>query len=195
MTWTVHLPFDLKSKNRSAQSSIAEGRIYKARRDSFALALRVAADAAGVPRYRPAVPIGGNDAARAAWSWPVRAITIVRLMGKGQREFDSLAGGDAEALRDACQRARLTRVVTKTHGVKRDRVVLVPGAGIVWDDSAKWSRWEYRQERAPDGKPGVRLEIEDVVASPTPILDAIMRNPDAFAAALAPAVERARKRR
>ncbi len=164
MTWTFTLPFDLKSKNRTAQSSAAQGRIYKARRDEFAHALKVYADAAGIPRYREVVPIGGNDAARAAWPWPFRTITITRLMGKGQRPFDSLAGGCAEALRDACQRAYMKRNVTTVRGVKRDRVALIAGAGLVWDDSAKWSAWHYAQEKAPDGKPGVRVTIAEGLA-------------------------------
>lgn len=163
MTWHIHLPFDLKSKNRSAQSSVAEGRIYKARRDEFAMALKAVAEMAGIPRYREAVPIGGNDQARAAWSWPFRSITIVRLMGKGQRAFDrdGLSGGCAAALRDACQRERMARVVTTIRGVKRDRIVIVGGAGLVWDDSDRHARFEYAQEKAPDGRPGVRLEISE----------------------------------
>lgn len=35
------------------------------------------------------------------------------------------------------------------------------GAGLVWDDSARWSAFEYAQERSTDGRPGVRVTIID----------------------------------
>jgi hypothetical protein len=164
-SWVLHLPFDLKSKNRSAQSNRLSGVILKRRRDTFTDALKYAADRAGLPRYRPTVYPATAAIQRAEWPWPFRRIEIVRLMGKTpkgawQRPFDDdgLRAGCAAQLRDACQRDRMTKQGKRGGGV---RMVHVPGAGLVWDDSAKHAVFIYSQERAPDGKPGVRVTITD----------------------------------
>ena len=36
----------------------------------------------------------------------------------------------------------------------------VVGAGLVWDDSQRWSSWTYAQEKGPRGMYGVRIELE-----------------------------------
>lgn len=124
------------------------GSIYRRRRDTWAGAVRTVARSAGVALLdaRPFV----DEHGRVIAPRPRRKVTIVRMIGKGQREWD----GDnmvaaCKALRDACQVPRNFR--------KR----WVAGAAIVVDDSPKWSEWSYRQERATNGVASVRLEIEE----------------------------------
>lgn len=146
MTWHLHVPVKLLSAN----DRLCNGRdptsraIYKRTRDSWAAAIRATAQIAGVPLFD-----ADEDAAR------FRHVHLVRLWGKGCRAFeeDDFIGG-AKGFRDACQRP----IVTPRKGsIPR----LTPGAGLVWDDSPRWSIWSYGQERAPDGKPGVLLTVTD----------------------------------
>lgn len=151
--WTLHLPIDLQSKNRAefAQGRRAIAGIYAAQRNRYAAALFLAARTAKVaPLARfCSDPFRSSPPETAAV--PFRRVTVVRLMGARQRAFDDdgfIAG--AACLRDACQRERYGR------GGR-----YIPGAGLVWDDSAKWSEWSYAQRKSDDGKPGVLLIVSD----------------------------------
>lgn len=144
MTWSFVLPIDLPSAN----AHVVNGRhavsaaIYRAQRDKWAWWSGVAARGQGVPLLK----IGPGFAS------PVRRrVTITRLLRVRQRDYDddNLVAA-CKALRDAMQHPRNVRGK------------YIPGAAIVIDDSAKWSEWRYAQERAPDGRPAVRVEIEDI---------------------------------
>lgn len=152
MTWTLHLPFDLKSKNRAefAQGKRAVAGMYKRLRNAQTATLLMVAQSAGIPLARFVGQYNGDPKTEAA-RVPFRRVTIVRLWGKGCRAYDDdgfIAG--CASLRDACQRER------------HHRGKYMPGAGIVWDDSAKWSEWRYEQRKSEDGKPGALLIVEDV---------------------------------
>lgn len=144
--WSLLVPVKLPSANdRLCNGRDATSRaIYKRTRDGWAAAIRGVALVAGVPLFR-------DDDGEARF----RHVTLVRLWGKGCRAFeeDDFVGG-AKGFRDACQRARVT---PGRRGVPR----LVPGAGLVWDDSPRWSRWSYGQERSPDGQPGVLVVVSE----------------------------------
>lgn len=141
--WVIHLPIDLRSKNRIANARDARlsGAIKKRYRNQWVSWARIAALSAGVPLFDN----GGKPCKR--------HVSIVRLMGKGQRPFDrndGLEGGDAATLRDALQ---------LTHWIGRR---LITGAAVVVRDNEEWSTWSYGQERSADGRPGVRVRIEDI---------------------------------
>jgi len=149
MTWTLHLPIDLKSKNGAelAKGARARAGIYAAARNRYARALRFVAAKVGVAPLA-LFPAGAMESTPV----PFRRVTIARLMGKRQRPFDDdglIAG--AACFRDAMQRDRFG---------KNGRYI--PGAGLVWDDSAKWSEWRYLQRKSDDGRPGVLVVVEDV---------------------------------
>ena len=144
-TWTFTLLIDLRSKNRvaNARDHRLSGAIKKRLRGQWTFAMRIAALAKGMPLF-----VVGHES-----SWRPRHVTITRLMGKGQRAFDrndGMEGGDAATLRDAMQ------VVIRGGGHA------VEGAGIVVKDDERWSTWTYAQERSGDGRPGVRVRVEDV---------------------------------
>jgi hypothetical protein len=69
-----------------------------------------------------------------------RRVTLTRLIGKGKREYDygNLVGGFKSVL-DAMVRA-----------------------GLLVDDSGRWVEERYQQEKAGDGKDGVRICIEEI---------------------------------
>jgi hypothetical protein len=142
--WVLHLPIDLPSANRHGGAATnarhaANAAQYRRQRASYVTALSMLAHYAGVPV--------GVEA--------FRHITIVRLWGKGCRAWDDdNMVAAAKGIRDAMQRSR---TVTRK-GVTR----VIPGAGLIVDDSAKWARFEYAQEKAPDGKPGVRVVVREV---------------------------------
>lgn len=143
--WVFTLPIDLRSKNRvaNARDHRLSGAIKKRLRDKWTEWARFAAMAAGVPLFRG---VGGPGYVR-------RRVTIVRLMGRRQHAFDrndGMEGGDAATLRDAMQIA-----------IRGGGHTLV-GVGIVVKDTEEWSEWVYRQERSPDGRPGVRIEVENI---------------------------------
>lgn len=139
MTWTLHLPIDLPSANRHGGAATnarhaATGAQYRRQRESYALALRYAAHAAGISP--PTTP---------------RTVTIVRLWAKGCRAWDDdNMVAACKGLRDAMQSSR----------VRGGKTIL--GAGIVVDDSAKWSAWRYAQRKSPDGRPGVEVTVEEI---------------------------------
>lgn len=80
-----------------------------------------------------------------------RLVTITRLMGAGQREFDfdNLVAG-CKSLVDAM----------KPTATRRGRQVL--GSSLLVDDGPAHVTVTYQQERAADGKPGTRIELEDL---------------------------------
>lgn len=150
MTWTLHLPIDLPSANRNGGAATnarhaANAAMYRRQRAQYVSALAAAMREAG---------IGSVNLLIDAFDCPRRRVTVVRLWGKGCRAWDddNLVAA-CKGLRDACQRAR---TVTRM-GIP----VIVPGAGLVWDDSAKWSEWSYAQRKSDDGKPGVLLIVSD----------------------------------
>ena len=153
--WRFVLPIDLPSKNGIPRHVHAR----KDMRNRWAHMLGMAARQAGIPLATRLPHLRGEGPAP---SVPFRAVTITRLMGKGQRRYDDHDGleGGAVMLRDAMQatRYRWRRGVPMPIGV-------VPGAGIVWDDSAKWSAWTYAQERAADGVAAVRIEVSETTTA------------------------------
>jgi hypothetical protein len=164
--WSFELPIDMPSKNGIPRHPHAR----KDLRNRWAAMLRVAARGSGMPLGERGPHLRGVGPPP---NVPRRAVVIVRLMGKGQRAYDQHDGleGGAVMLRDAMQvtRYRWRKGVAMPVG-------LVPGAGIVWDDSAAWSSWTYAQERAPDGVARTRIEVTDIEQpSPTPILDLATR--------------------
>ena len=147
--WRFVVPIALASANDhvvNGRHAVAAA-MYRKRRDQWAWWLRAASMAAGVPRVESVVSF--------------RRVTITRLWGKGQRAWDddNLVAA-CKALRDAMQatRYRWRKGVSWPIGV-------VPGAGIVWDDSAAWSTWTYAQERAADGKAAVRIEVSETTTA------------------------------
>lgn len=78
-----------------------------------------------------------------------RAVTITRLLGKGQKFYDP-RNLDDKTLVDAMKPPR------------KGRVRMIPGASLLVDDSMKWARITVEQERAADGKAATRIEIEDI---------------------------------
>ncbi len=152
MTWTFTLPIDLSSANLrivNGKDRVAAAK-YRRARDGAAGMCYWRAKQSGMPmieRDHGTVGLGR------------RRVTITRLIGARQRAFDDDGMvATCKGLRDAMQRPR-------TYGKRiGEHVVQVPiaGAGIVWDDSAKWSTWVYRQERAVDGRAGVRIEVSDI---------------------------------
>lgn len=155
MKWTLHLPIDLPSAN----AHIVNGRdrrvgaIYAKLRNGWAAALKMEALAQGVPLATSRAIWEGGLRLEPVTVVGFRTVEIVRLMSAKQREMDDdgLSGG-AKGFRDAMQAERV------------HRGKLVPGAGIVRDDSKRWSRWIYAQERATDGRPGVRVTITEGAA-------------------------------
>lgn len=149
--WVLDVPIALTSANDhvvNGRDPVARAQ-YKARRDKAAHALRMVARAMGVPLL-DALPYVDRAGKPDTAARPVRAVHVVRLIGKGQREWDSdNLTAACKALRDACQYPR------------QWRGRLIAGAAIVVDDSAKWSTWTYAQERAPDGVARVRIEITE----------------------------------
>lgn len=141
MTWTFSLPIDLPSANAHVVNGkhAVTAAIYRTQRDRWAWWAEVAARGQGCPLFTER-----SDPRR-------RRVTIVRLLGARQRDYDddNLIAA-CKGLRDAMQRPRVSR------GRR------IPGAAIVVDDSARWSTWSYAQERAADGRPGVRVTIEDI---------------------------------
>lgn len=155
--WSFTLPIDLPSKNGVPRNRHA----YKRWRDGLASSLAAAARQLGIPCA--VNPPHQRGAASTATMVPRRMVTITRLIAKGGKRYDERDGleGGAVALRDAMQKTRYRW----KKGVEYP-IGTVPGAGIVWDDSAKWSDWAYAQERSADGKAGVRIEVEDIEPAP-----------------------------
>ena len=175
MTWTFTLPLDLPSANRHGGASTnarhaANAAMYRRQRGVYVSMLKAEMRSAGIVSCADLTPIT-NGLCRAvglpAYVPPFRTVEIVRLWAKGCRAWDDdnmVASG--KGLRDAMQRERMT--------ARKGKVpTLVPGAGIVWDDSATWSRWSYGQERAADGRPGVRVTVSE--ASQGEIIAAAVR--------------------
>lgn len=174
--WSFTLPIDLSSANMRIVNGrhAATAAMYRRRRDTWVSWMCLAARHAGLPFVGDAgrtvglmyVVLGDGDVAK--WR---RRVTIVRLMGRGQRAFDddNIAAA-CKGLRDAMQRPRTYGKRMKFGGRTSGLVVQVPiaGAGIVWDDSCRWSEWRYAQERAADGRPGVRVTVEDIEHRPEP---------------------------
>ena len=133
MSWDLLIPRAITSQNRSGVNKGAARYGYKTERDRWAWDIKMAAKAAGIP---PATA--------------KRKVTITRLMGKGQREYDvpNLWGG-IKALCDAMCIDRMYRGKTR------------PGAGVIVDDSPKWAVFEVAQARAADDKPATLITIED----------------------------------
>ena len=160
--WTFTLPIDLPSANARIVNSRATGGQYRRARNRYAFALVVRATQLDVPRYPHAVyPAQENTAALqvpAVLRPPFRHVHLVRLWAARGRAWDSDNLPTAfKAFRDAFQAARVK--------VVKGRVpALVAGAGLVWDDSARWSRWTYGQERSADGRAAVRVTITDEAA-------------------------------
>jgi len=148
--WRFVVPIALTSANDhvvNGRDVVARAR-YKARRNTAALAVGIAARNAGVPLLdrAPYVDRGGVIVTPR----PVRAVRVVRLLAPRMRMWDddNLVAA-CKALRDACQLPRLWRGRW------------IPGAAIVVDDSATWSAWTYAQERAADGVAAVRIEVSE----------------------------------
>ncbi len=156
--WTFTLPIDLPSANRHGGAATnarhrGQAAMYRRQRDHYVQALTVMARQVGIPNVRRAIEPA-----------PFRRVEIVRLWGKGCRAWDDdNMVAACKGLRDAMQRER--EVATKGSRT----LSIKPGAGLVWDDSARWSAWTYGQERSEDGKPGVRVTVTEAGhAGPVP---------------------------
>lgn len=134
LSWRLLIPRAISSQNRSGMNKGAARYGYKTERDRWAWDIKMAAKALGVPT-----------------ATAKRKVTITRLMGKGQREFDipNLWGG-IKALCDAMCLDRVYRGKTR------------PGAGIIVDDSPKWAEFAVEQCRSATGEPATLLLIEDI---------------------------------
>lgn len=149
MTWTLHLPIDLPSANRHGGAATnarhaANAAMYRRQRSQYVTALIVAATNAGIPRLPITDAVGR------------RRVTIVRLWGKGCRAWDS------DNLVAACKGLRDAMQASREQWRGNTLVRVTPGAGLVRDDSAKWSEWHYEQRKSDDGRPGVLLIVEEV---------------------------------
>lgn len=134
MTWVLTIPRSIPSRNASP-------RHWAARRDSkeaWAKDLIIAARNANVPR-----------------ATGKRRLKLTRLMGKGQKRLDE-DNHDIKGLIDAMK-------PEKTRSGRRGSR-LVPGASLIVDDSPRYLDLilPVVDERAADGKPGTRIELEDV---------------------------------
>ena len=175
MTWTFTLPLDLPSANRHGGAATnarhaANAAQYRRQRSTWVSMLTAAARMAGLPTITVKVSRDytlGTMTVDTLANVSRRTVEIVRLWGKGCRAWDDdNMVAACKGLRDAMQRERMT--------VRKGKVpTLVPGAGLVWDDSATWSRWSYGQERAADGRPGVRVTVSE--ASQGEIIAAAVR--------------------
>jgi hypothetical protein len=152
MTWTIALPRPVPSANdRHVNGRDMVGRaLYRRLRDSWARDLRIMATLAGV-----AFVTDRNQ--------PRRRVVIVRIMGKGQREYDvqNLIGG-TKAIVDAMQPPRPGYCTVYKTGKRKGQpriVAPVHGAALIVSDAPSWVELEYRQERGEVA--GCRIEIED----------------------------------
>lgn len=132
--WTFTVPRAIASQNRA---TVNRGRArygYRDERARWVWDLTMAARAAGIPLA------SGR-----------RRVTIVRLMGRGQRELDvpNLWGGAKLPIDALCQ-------------PRTFRGQVRPGAGLIVDDSPRWVEIEMGQERAADGRPATRITVEDL---------------------------------
>lgn len=147
MTWTFTLPIDLPSANRHGGAATnarhaANAAMYRRQRATWVALLKAEARRIAAPTLHEHRPT-------------FRAVVIVRLWAKGCRAWDddNLVAA-CKGLRDAMQRERVS--------ARRGQVPrLIAGAGLVWDDSAKWSRWAYEQRKSDDGRAGVLITITD----------------------------------
>lgn len=155
--WTFTLPIDLSSANLrivNGKDRVAGAKYRRARDHAADMCFWRAKQLGMALHLFPGADLALDDSARTR-----RRVTIVRLMGKRQRAFDDDGMVAAcKGLRDAMQRPRTYGKRVGAHVVQ----VPIAGAGIVWDDSAKWSEWRYAQERSADGRPGVRVEVENI---------------------------------
>lgn len=165
-SWSFTLPIDLSSANLRIVNGrhAATAAMYRKRRDTWVSWMIMEARHVGLPFVGDAgrgdiglmyVVLGDGHVAQ--WR---RRVTITRLMGKRQRAWDddNLIAA-CKALRDGMQMPRPPKGRQKRYR---------QGAAIVYDDSAKWSEWRYAQERSADGKPGVRIDVEDIEPASAP---------------------------
>lgn len=114
MKWSIEVPLEMVSANRylvnggGRQAAIVSGAKYRKERDKWIRALMALARNEGIPK-----------------ATVKRRITLTRIIGKGQRQFDysNLVGG-AKYVLDACREA-----------------------GLIVDDSPKWCIDVYEQRR------------------------------------------------
>lgn len=131
--WTFTIPRALPSRNENTRKHWWQVKRDRAR---WAADLRVFKVQLGIP-----------DATGK------RAVSITRLLGKGQKFMDP-RNLDDKTLVDAMLPPRV---------LKRGKAhVSQPGAHLLVDDSMRWAVIAVDQERAADGKPGVRITIEEV---------------------------------
>lgn len=132
MTWVLSIPRSIPSRNQTANQH------WSARsRDKrlWAKDIGIAALVAGVPR-----------------ATGKRRLRIVRVMGKGQKRFDE-DNHDVKALIDSLKPPKVARGTKAT-----------PGCSLIVDDSPRYLDLilPVVDERAADGRPGTRIELEDV---------------------------------
>jgi hypothetical protein len=136
MAWRFLVPRSIPSANAHIVNGNHAGTAHKYRtfRNVWANDLRVCKQSLGIP----------NATGK-------RLITITRLMGKGQREYDydNLVAGSKPVL-DAM----------KPSASRRGRQML--GAFLIVDDGPNDVQVTYLQERAANGQPGTLITVEDV---------------------------------
>lgn len=159
--WSFLVTHDVRSKNAVPHNPHARARM----RNALAGQLKLLALNHGIQVVRAPLPQSRGEAVTASIV-PFRAVTLTRYYAGSQRKYDDdgLSGGSLVLLRDVMQpdRARWRKGIEHPVGV-------VTGAGIVYNDGPKWSRWVYRQERVEVGDPRVGkvgVEIQDEEQAP-----------------------------
>lgn len=144
--WTLIVPRRFPSTNDRLVNAgtPAQMRRYAAVRDGWAADLKILG--ARIPK-----PTGP------------RRVTLIRLLAGRERLFDD-RNLDTKAIIDAMKPERMTYA----RGVAGARIPigLQPGAGLIIDDRPGMIDVVTRQERSADGKPGVRVEVEDIEPAP-----------------------------
>ena len=133
MTWTLKVPLEMVSANRylvnggGRLAAIVSGAKYRKERDKWTRALMALARNEGVPK-----------------ATAKRRITLTRIIGKRQRQFDysNLVGG-AKYVLDACK-----------------------AAGLLVDDAPRWCDDKYEQRKRVGKEFGTIITVEDAEESP-----------------------------
>ncbi len=149
--WTLHIPRQLPSGNDRACNGrdLVSRALYRKARHAWAVSMRLRAPRAAFVN---------------ADYQPKRRVTITRILGPRQREYDrdNLFSGSKIVL-DAMKPARPAHQTTWKSGPRKGAIRLVAaveGAGLIVDDSPQWLDLVMCQERGAEA--GVLITIEDV---------------------------------
>lgn len=150
--WSIDLPIALYSGNRRIVNGPGvTGAIYRRARDKALADLRALMRAPGAPPHVASMAAYGSRS-------PRREVAFTRIMGRGEREWDSdnvVAG--LKYVRDALQ-----AFLKAKNGCPP-----IAGAGIIVDDSHVWAEFPRpEQVRSTDGRPGLRIVVRDLELIP-----------------------------